>query len=632
MKGDENFDRAAGFAILKRLVLEHGRGHFRTYMAAAALLAIAAAATALSAYLLKPVVNGMVGGDQFKQLRLLAWAVAGLFALRGIVSYLSVVLLTRTGNRIVASVQRRLFSHIIRQDMQFFNRHHSTDYMTRLALAANSVRDTIQNIVLSLARDLLTLIGLLVVMFIHDPLLCLITMMAMPLGTYILSKLIGKIRRFSRRSYDGSGQIMQIIQETILGSRIVKSFSLEEHMRERMDAAVRVVEKAGNRVAATVAISGPVADILAGVAIGAVIFYGSWRIASGGSDPGSFFSFVAALLLAYDPAKRLARLKLHIQHGIAGAQMIYDVLDAPAVEKPDADLPPLVLREGHVEFKDVTFKYRQNERVLDRLSLTALPSATTALVGPSGGGKSTIISLLQRFYTPQSGTIYIDGQDIGAVDLASLRRSIAFVSQDVFLFRGTIKENIALGRQDASDEDIVAAAKQAYAHDFITGFSSGYDTTTGEAGAQLSGGQKQRIAIARAMLKNAPIILLDEPTAALDSESERNVQQALDALRVGRTTIVVAHRLQTIVKSDRIFVIENGMAVQSGTHDELIATEGTYKSFFASQFGEGVELIQTAPLTGSHDDPARAAPAADDGVQDDRAERAPLRDRTQAEH
>jgi len=591
---EANFDRAGSYAILKRLVVDHGRGHMRAYGAAALLMAVAAGATSVSAYLLKPVVNGMIEGDKFQELQTLALMVAGLFALRGFVSYFSVLLLARTGNRIVATVQRRLFDHILLQDMRFFNANHSSDFMTRLAFASSSVRNTLQTLILSVSRDALTLIGLIVVMIIHDPVLSGLSLIVMPIGAFLLGRLIGRIRRSARRSYDGAGQILQILQETILGARIVKSFMLEGQMRRRMDESVKLVEKSSNRVAASVALAGPVAEVLAGMAIGAVIYYGGWRISTGGADPGSFFSFIAALLLAYDPARRLARLKLDIQNGVTGAQMIYDVLDAPASETPEKGQPAIELREGRVIFDRVRFSYRPGEGVLDDLSFTAEPNATTALVGPSGGGKSTIIALLQRLYTPDGGAILIDGQDITKVDLASLRAAIAFVSQDVFLFRGTIRENIAFGRPDAGEADIVAAARQAYAHEFIMGFSAGYETQVGESGAQLSGGQKQRIAIARAILKNAPIILLDEPTAALDSESERIVQQALDALRHGRTTIVVAHRLQTIVKSDRIFVVERGRIVQAGTHGELVKAPGAYKTFFSTQFGEDVTPLLPA--------------------------------------
>ncbi|MDO9440795.1 MAG: ABC transporter ATP-binding protein [Beijerinckiaceae bacterium] len=589
---------AGTIPLLRRLFAEHGRQHLRSYIGAGCLMAVGAVATAISAWLLKPVLNGMVEAEGFKTLRLLAWAVAGLFILRGMATYGYLVVLSRTGNKIVAGVQTRLFDHLLRQDMRFFQDRHSTDFMARLSLAANGVRDTLQVLITSMGRDVLTLAGLIAVMIVQDPLMALMALSVMPVGGYFLSRLIRKVRKSARRSFDGSARIMQTMQETLQGVRIVKSFNLEDIMRQRMAVSVREVEKSVNSMAAGMAVSSPIADALAGIAIGAVIFYGSWRVTIAGADPGSFFSFVAALLLAYEPAKRLARLNLDIQNGLTGARLIYEVLDLPAAETPQPHLPPLQVSSGRIVFDKVRFAYRPGEYVLDGLDLVAEPNATTALVGPSGGGKSTIIAMIQRFYAPESGTVSIDGQTLDGVGLASLRDRIAFVAQDVFLFRGTIRDNIALGRPGATDAEIQEAARMANAHEFITGFATGYETSVGEQGAQLSGGQRQRIAIARAFLKNAPIILLDEPTAALDSESEREVQKALDHLREGRTTLVVAHRLQTIVNSDRICVIENGRAVEAGTHHELLARRGTYHAFFAAQFGENAAPLRIASGAG----------------------------------
>ena len=585
-------------AMLRRLFLEHGRPHLKSYVLAGLFMAIGAAATSVSAWLLKPVLNRMVDPAGFADLRWLAVGVAGLFLLRGLATYGYQVVLSRTGNRIVAGVQRRLYEHLLRQDMRFFQDRHSSEFMTRLALAANGVRDTLQVIITSTGRDVLTLVGLIIVMIVQDPIMAVIALTIMPVGGYLLGRLIRRVRKAARRSYDGSARILETMQETVLGIRIVKSFNLEGIMRKRMSDSVREVERSVNSMAAGMAVSSPISDAVAGIAIGAVIFYGSYRVSIAGADAGSFFSFIAALLLAYEPGKKLARLNLDIQHGLTGARLIYEVLDTPATEAPRENLPKLDVREGRIVFENVRFAYRDSEYVLDGLDLVAAPNATTALVGPSGGGKSTIIAMIQRFYAPGEGRVSIDGQDIAGVDLVSLRDRIAFVSQDVFLFRGTIRDNIALGRPGASDAEIMDAARMANAHDFIMGFRTGYDTGVGEQGAQLSGGQRQRIAIARAFLKNAPIILLDEPTAALDSESEREVQKALDSLRQGRTTLVVAHRLQTIVNSDRICVIENGKAVEHGTHDELIAARGTYHAFFAAQFGEGtapLRIVSSAP-------------------------------------
>jgi len=593
-------DQYSSLALLKRLVREHGRQHVRSYLLAALLMSIGAAATAMSAWVLKPVLNQMVDGQGFKTLQYLAGGVTLLFFVRGLATWGYQVVLARTGNRIVAGVQRRLYEHLLQQDMRFFHSRHSTELMTHLGGAASGVRDALQVVITGAGRDVLTLVALVIVMIVQDPVMALIALSIMPVGGYALNRLIRRVRQSARRSYAGSAVILETIQETVQGIRIVKSFNLENTMRKRMNDAVREVERSVNRMAMGQAISSPISDAVAGIAIGAVIFYGSWRVSIAGADPGSFFSFVGALLMAYEPGKKLARLHLDIQNGLTGARMIYEVLDTPAQEIPREDLPTLHVSEGRIAFENVRFSYRDGESVLDGINLIAEPNATTALVGPSGGGKSTIIALIQRFFRPEDGRVTIDGQNMMDVDLASLRDKIAFVSQDIFLFRGTIRENIAMGKVGASEDEIINAARMANAHDFIMGFATGYDTNVGEQGAQLSGGQRQRIAIARAFLKNAPIILLDEPTAALDSESEREVQKALDSLRHGRTTIVVAHRLQTIVNSDQICVIENGRAVENGTHEELMAAKGTYHTFFATQFGESATPLKFGAATRSH--------------------------------
>jgi ABC-type multidrug transport system fused ATPase/permease subunit len=467
--------------------------------------------------------------------------------------------------------------------MAFFQDRHSSEFTTRIGVAAAGIRDTLQVIIISAGRDVLTLAGLVIVMFIQDARMSVIALTLMPIGAYGLSRLVKSVRALARSSFDGTAQILEIMQETMQGLRIVKSFNLEQVMQKRMRTAVAHVETAANRMAASMAIASPLADFCGGLAIAVVIFYGGWRVAVAHADAGSFFSFLAALLMAYEPAKRLARFHLEIQNGLVGARLVYEIIDRPAAEIAAA-LPPLTIARGRIAFDNVSFAYRDAELVLDGLNFIGEPEKTTALVGPSGGGKSTMLALIQRFYDPLRGQVAIDGSDIRCVAIASLRRKIAFVSQDVFLFHASIAGNIGLGRPGASEADIVAAARQANAHEFITSFAAGYATSVGEHGLHLSAGQRQRIAIARAILKNAPILLLDEPTAALDPESEQAIQAALEDLRRGRTTIVVAHRLQTIIAADRIVMIEAGRAVETGTHAELIARGGTYTRFFQSQF------------------------------------------------
>ena len=578
-------------ALIRRLLAEHAWTHLPSYLAAFVLMAISAGTTALSVWLLRPVVNGMTGlsvtePGAFRHLRFLALTVAALYIIRGLATFGQLILMSRTGNRIVATLQERVYDHLLHQPVAFFSDRHSSELMSRLALAANSVRDIVQLVVTSVGRDALTVLGLLIVMIYDDPLMSIIALSGLPLGALILGRLMGRVRRFARRSFDGSARIMQHMGETVQGIRIIKSFNLEGLMRSRMKGAVREVEKAANRMALGIAMSSPVSETLGGVTVGLILLYGSWRITVAHADPGSFFAFIVSLLAAYEPAKRLGRFNLDLQNGLVGARLVYELLDEPLPDAKDASKPPLAAGPRRISFDDVRFSYRAGEPVLAGLDLVAEPDKTTALVGPSGGGKSTIISLLQRFYEPDAGRICIDGQDISAANMKSLRDAIAFVAQDVFLFRGTIRDNIALGKADATEAEIILAAKSAHAHDFIMGFEQGYATNVGEQGAKLSGGQRQRIAIARAFLKHASIILLDEPTAALDAESEREVQKALADLRVGRTTIVVAHRLQTIMDADRICVVENGRAVEFGTHADLMARHGSYHGFFATQFGD----------------------------------------------
>jgi ATP-binding cassette subfamily B protein len=577
----------SSLAVLWRLVGEFGREHVRGYIFAAVLLALISAANVSVAWLLRPVLNGMVNASALGPMRLLAVEALGLFFLRGAATYGSQVVLSRIGNRIVATAQKRVFDRLLKQNIGYFQDRHSSEFVARLAFAANGVRDCLQLVVQGFARDVVSVLGLVFVMFERDPGMATGALCALPIATLVIGRILKRVRKFSKRSYDGTTLIVQTMGETVLGARIVRSFNLESVMRERMFAAIRTVERSANRIAAGGGLATMMADTLAGFAIAFAIFYGSWRVSVQHADVGAFASFLGALLLAYEPAKRLGRFPVDVQNGLVGASLIYEVLDAPLKDASTHGLPALEVRRGRVRLEDVAFGYRPGQPVIRGLDLVAEPDQTTALVGPSGGGKSTILGLIQRFHAPDSGRIAIDGQDAGEVDLASLRDSIAFVSQDVFLFRGAIRDNIALGRPGATQEEIEAAARKANAHDFIMRFSDGYDSSVGEQGLQLSGGQRQRIAIARALLKDAPILLLDEPTAALDSESEREVQSALDALRQGRTTIVVAHRLQTIIGADRIYVIEDGRAVESGSHDELIAKDGAYRSFFAAQFGLG---------------------------------------------
>jgi subfamily B ATP-binding cassette protein MsbA len=410
-----------------------------------------------------------------------------------------------------------------------------------------------------------------------------ISFVVAPPAFLVLRKLIRRIYGIARSQFQGGTRIIETLQETLQGIRIVKAFTLEDVMRERFDRNVAAVEHEANKMARVSSRASPLMETLGGCAIAIAITYGGYRVIETGATPGQFFSFIAAFLLAYEPAKRLARLNIELNSGLVGVRILFEVLDSPPSEAVDTGKPALQIRTPRLEFEDVHFAYRSDEAVLRGISFVAEPGKLTALVGPSGSGKTTIINLILRFYDIERGRIVIDGQDIREVTRRSLRRHLAYVGQDVFLFRGTIRDNIAFGKRDASEDEIVAAAKGAYAHDFILSFPRGYDTPVGEHGLQLSGGQRQRVAIARALIKNAPIILLDEATAALDSESELQVREAMEHLCQGRTTVAIAHRLHTVSHADRIYVIEDGQVSESGRHDELLRQEGRYASFYRLQ-------------------------------------------------
>jgi ATP-binding cassette subfamily B protein len=576
-------ERYGTFALIRRLLTEQGIMHWRKYAFAFTLMAISAGCTAFSAYLIGDVVNEGYSGKNLTTIFILGGVTVALFATKGLATYGHSVLLSQIGNRIVADNQRAVFAKLLNEGIGFFSDRHSTEFIARLSAGAAAATQVINLLITSVGRDFLTLIGLVAVMVVKDPLMSFFSFVVAPPAFFILRKLIRRVYAIGRSQFQGGTRILETLQETLQGIRIVKAFTLEDVMRERFDRNVAAVEHEANKMARVSNRSSPLMETLGGIAIAIAITYSGYRVIETGATPGQFFSFIAAFLLAYEPAKRLARLNIELNSGLVGVRILFEVLDSPPSEAADTSKPALQIRTPRLEFEDVHFAYRSDEAVLRGISLVAEPGKLTALVGPSGSGKTTIINLILRFYDIERGRIVIDGQDIREVTRRSLRRHLAYVGQDVFLFRGTIRDNIAFGKPDASEDEIVAAAKGAYAHDFILSFPRGYDTPVGEHGLQLSGGQRQRVAIARALIKNAPIILLDEATAALDSESELQVREAMEHLCQGRTTVAIAHRLHTVSHADRIYVIEDGQVSESGRHDELLRQEGRYASFYRLQ-------------------------------------------------
>ncbi len=572
-------------ALLRRLVVDQGRAHWKGYLLAFVFMAMIAATTSLSAYLMRDVINEVFIARNQSAIWMLSGAVVALYTVKGFATYGQQITLTRIANAIVASVQRRLYGHMLAMDVPFFAERHTSEFVGRLSFVATSSAQVLNALITVAGRDFLSLIGLVTVMIVQDPMLSIVGGIVMPLAVWGVQGLVKRAKKIMRSEFAGGMAVLETMQETVRGIRVVKAFGLEDLFRTRMEGQIAVVQAAADKRARVGARSVPLMETLGGFAVAGVILYGGWRVVGSGATPGTFFSFITALLLAYEPAKRLARVHVELSANLVGVGLLYEFLGQPAREAEAADMPELAVAGGRVEFTDVRFAYRDGEDVLNGLSLVAEAGKTTALVGPSGGGKSTIFALLLRFWDPRSGTITVDGTAIDAVSRGSLRRRIGIVSQDVFLFAGTVAENIALGRPGASRAEIEAAARAAHAHDFIVGFRDGYEAQVGENGLQLSGGQRQRIAIARAILEDAPILLLDEATAALDTESERAIQEALAELSKNRTTLVIAHRLQTIQRADKICVIEAGRVVEQGRHEDLLAAHGRYARLHEVQFG-----------------------------------------------
>jgi subfamily B ATP-binding cassette protein MsbA len=585
-------DDPYGAAILiRRLITEQGAAYWRRYLLAFALMAVSAATTAGSAYLLGEVINRAYIDKDVRGIMILSGVIVVIFIVKGAATYGHSVILSQISNAILANNQRQLFGKLMKESIAFFSLRHSSEFLARLTQGANSVTQVLSLLINAVGRDLLSLIGLVIVMVTQDPLMSLLGFLVAPPAMIVLRKLVKRIKGLAHNQFSGTADIMETMQESLQGIRTVKAFTLEQTMRERIDVSISAVERNANKMAHVTNRSSPLMETLGGFAIAGALMYGGYRVVATGATPGQFFSFLTAFLLAYEPAKRLARLNIELNSNLIGARKLLEIVDSPATEPADDDRPRLKLTEARIELRDVGFAYRPNEPVLNRMSFVAEPGKVTALVGPSGGGKSTVLALLLRFYEVTEGDILIDGQAIAGVSRNSLRHQTAYVGQDVYLFRDTIRENIAFGKVGASEAEIVAAAKAACAHEFIMGFPLGYDTPVGEHGTQLSGGQRQRIAVARALVKNAPIILLDEATAALDSESEKQVQEAIEHLCQGRTTIVIAHRLHTIMHADSILVVEGGEIVERGRHDDLLRRGGRYASFFRLQHRD------TGPLT-----------------------------------
>jgi len=535
-----------------------------------------ALSTAFTAWIMRAIIDEAFANRRADVVWIICLSIFIAFMLRGFASYGQGVALSRIGNDIVARYQRRIYSHLMTLSVGYFNESRSAHIAAQVSQNVTGIRDVLNLTITSTVRDLLTFVSLIGVMVVQDPLLSLAVFILAPPLLYALRYVSKRLRSATREAVDLNSHVLGAMQETIQGISIVKAFTMEEALENKVNKLIGAAEGRANRIARLSERTSPLTESFAGFAVASVLAYAAYRSIYQGVPPGAFFSFVTALLLAYDPARRLARLQVQMERAIVNARMIYELLDMEPRQRDLPDAKPLVVTEAKIEFRNVSFAYG-NESVLDGVTLTAEGGKTTALVGPSGAGKSTVISLIPRFYDPKAGEILIDGQDIAHITKRSLRQQLAYVSQQPYLFEGTIRDNIRYGRPEATDEDIEKAARLAYAHDFILAQPLGYDTPVGENGVTLSGGQRQRLSIARALVRNAPILLLDEATSALDTESEAAVQKALDEAMTGRTVVVIAHRLSTVVRADKIIVMQQGRVVEEGNHETLAkVSDGLY--------------------------------------------------------
>ncbi|MDH5784910.1 MAG: lipid A export permease/ATP-binding protein MsbA [Chromatiales bacterium] len=583
-----NLKEVSGTHLYRRL-LGYVWPHWRAFVVAIIALLIVGGTEAVFAYFLQPMFDGTFVERDPEVVKWTPIVLVVIFVVRGGATFASGYLMSWVAQRVIYTLRGEMFAHLLRLPVTVYDSTPSGRLIAKLIYDVQQVSRASTDVVTTLFRDSFTVIGLLALMFYHNWQLALILMLGAPLVAHVINVINKRFRRYSRRIQSAMGDVAQIAEEAIDGQRVVKTFGGQHYELERFESANENNRRLNMKMELTNAASEPVVLLVAAFASAMVIYVALQQVESKDLTVGTFVSFIAAMMLLHSPLKRLTKITSSLQRGIAAAESIFSFVDTPS--ELDSGEQCLSTCRGSVSYRDVNFSYGEEKgRVLHNINLDIEPGQSVAFVGRSGSGKSTLVSLLARFYDVSEGSIEIDGHDIRDIQLESLRHNIALVSQHITLFNDTIANNIAYGSLGgASREEIVRAAAAAHAMEFIRNLPAGLDTMVGENGVLLSGGQRQRLAIARALLKNAPILILDEATSALDTESERHIQAALEELMENRTTLVIAHRLSTIEKVDKIVVMDQGRFIESGRHNELLAKGGQYSLLYNMQFQDKPE-------------------------------------------
>jgi len=569
----------------KRLFSMIKNNRFRLYFAMFCSLVIAAT-TAASAYLLKPALDDIFINKDATMLKVLPIAVIVLYFCRGLGTYGQEFFMNYVGESIIKELRNTLYSRIQDLPVAFFQKEKTGVLMSRITNDVNMVKLMVSTTVTGTIRDLFTIVGLIGLLFYLDWKMALVALTVLPLAFYPVMKFGQRVRRVSTGCQESMADMNSFLHETFSGNKIVKAFGMESYEKRRFYGKTHNLFKLEMKAVIARSLSSPVMEFLAGIGIAFVIWFGGMYVIKGTYTAGTFIAFLAAVLMLYDPVKKLSHLNNAVQQGLASVDRIFEIVEMES-DIHDSDNPATIRNESHsVTFRDVSFQYDETV-VLNHINLHASPGEVLALVGMSGGGKTSLVNLIPRFYDVTNGTVLIDDIDIKTIAISSLRDQIAIVTQEPILFNDTIKNNIAYGNRNASDKEIEDAAKAAYAFSFIQSFPDTFNTTIGELGSRLSGGEKQRICIARALLKDAPILILDEATSSLDAEAEMLVQKALENLMQGRTTFVIAHRLSTVDYADRIIVLVDGKIVEEGKQEDLLAKKKEYYKLYQMQFNNG---------------------------------------------